>query len=62
MLVKIKGRIKRNGRFLYIDNIGLVIAISQYGYLVREMIIDEPRQYGRTKFWVSFKITTDLEE
>ena len=61
MLVKIKGRIKRNGHFFTIDNIGLVTATSEFGYLVREMIIDKPRQYSTNPFWVSKKICTVLE-
>ncbi len=63
MLVKIKGRIKRNGRFLYFDNIGLVVATSKYGYLIREQIQTEPNvEYSRSRYWVSFKITTEMEE
>ncbi|KKM96850.1 hypothetical protein LCGC14_1173910 [marine sediment metagenome] len=62
MLIKIKGRIKRNGRFLYIDNIGLVVATSKYGYLVRLQNQPEPNaEYSMSRYWVSFKITTEIE-
>ena len=59
-IVKIKGRIKRNGRWLYIDNYGLVIATSKFGYLVREQTQPAPDvEYAPYSFWVSFKIIED---
>jgi len=56
MIVKIKGRIKKNGRFFYIDNRGLVTATSEFGYLIREQIQDNPIQYSTNPFWVNKKI------
>lgn len=56
-IVKVKGRIKRNGRWLYIDNYGLVVAESQFGYLIREQTQPAPNvEYAPYKMWVSFKI------
>ncbi|KKK89614.1 hypothetical protein LCGC14_2731320 [marine sediment metagenome] len=61
-IVKIKGRIKRNGRWLYIDNYGLVCATSKFGYLIAEQIQPEPNlEYSRSKMWVSFKVCTEVD-